>query len=83
LPLIYLFIHLKISLGAPKFLVSYFVNQFMDINTDITRSNIKVYSIDGNQINFIKINNSIDISKSDKGVYLISVDGLVLKYIYQ
>lgn len=49
----------------------------------LCRSNIKVYSMDGNQINFIKINNSIDISKIKKGVYLISIDGLVLKYVYQ
>ena len=52
-------------------------------NTDLNYSNIKIYSIEGKQINFTKTNNVIDISDNEKGVYLISIDGVVMRYVYQ
>lgn len=51
-------------------------------NTDLNHSNIKVFSIEGKQINFTKTKNVIDISNNEKGVYLISIDGEVVKYTY-
>jgi len=52
-------------------------------NTDLNYSDIKIYSIEGKQINFTKTNNVIDISDNEKGVYLISIDGVVMRYVYQ
>jgi hypothetical protein len=52
-------------------------------NTDLNKSNVKFYSIEGKQINFTQSNNVIDITDNEKGVYLISIDGLVMRYIYQ
>lgn len=53
------------------------------LNTSIVNSDINIYSIEGKQINFTKSNNVIDISDNEKGVYLISIDGIVTRYIYQ
>ena len=55
----------------------------IQLNTSIANSDINVYSIEGKQINFTKSNNVIDISDNEKGVYLISIDGIVTRYIYQ
>ena len=41
-------------------------------------SDINVYSIEGKQINFTQSNNVIDISGNEKGVYLVSIDGVVM-----
>ncbi len=55
----------------------------IQLNTSITNSDINVYSIEGKQIKFTQSNNVIDISESEKGVYLISIDGVVMRYVYQ
>ncbi|MDC0314032.1 T9SS type A sorting domain-containing protein [Flavobacteriales bacterium] len=55
----------------------------IQLNTSIVNSDINVYSIEGKQINFTKSNNVIDISDNEKGVYLISIDGVVMRYVYQ
>ena len=43
----------------------------------------KRISIEGKQINFTTSNNVIDISDNEKGVYLVSIDGIVIRYVYQ
>lgn len=55
----------------------------INLNTSIVNSDIKIYSIEGKQINFTQSINIIDISNNEKGVYLISIDGKVIKYLYQ
>ena len=55
----------------------------IQLNTSIVNSDINVYSIEGKQINFTQSNNVIDISDNEKGVYLISIDGVVTRYVYQ
>ena len=55
----------------------------IQLNTSIANSDINVYSIEGKQINFTQSNNVIDISDNEKGVYLISIDGVVTRYVYQ
>ena len=55
----------------------------IQLNTSIVNSEINVYSIEGKQINFTKSNDVIDISDNEKGVYLISIDGIVTRYVYQ
>ena len=55
----------------------------IQINSSNVNSDIKIYSIEGKQINFTQSNNVIDISNNEKGVYLISIDGKVIKYLYQ
>ena len=55
----------------------------IQLNTSIVNSDINVYSIEGKQINFTQSNNVIDISDNEKGVYLISIDGVVIRYVYQ
>ena len=55
----------------------------MQLNTSIANSDISIYSIEGKQINFTQSNNVIDISDNEKGVYLVSIDGVVIRYVYQ
>ena len=55
----------------------------IQLNTSIVNSDINVYSIEGKQINFTQSNNVIDISDNEKGIYLISIDGIVTRYVYQ
>ena len=55
----------------------------MQLKSSIANSDINVYSIEGKQINFTQSNNVIDISDNEKGVYLISIDGVVTRYVYQ
>ncbi|MDG2227826.1 MAG: T9SS type A sorting domain-containing protein [Flavobacteriales bacterium] len=55
----------------------------IQLNTSIANSDINVYSIEGKQINFTQSNDVIDISDNEKGVYLISIDGIVTRYVYQ
>jgi len=55
----------------------------IQLNTSIVNSEINVYSIEGKQINFTQSNNVIDISDNEKGVYLISIEGVVTRYVYQ
>ena len=33
--------------------------------------------------NFTQSNSAIDISDNEKGVYLVSIDGVVTRYVYQ
>ena len=55
----------------------------IQLNTSIVNSDINVYSIEGKQINFTQSNNVIDISDNEKGIYLVSIDGVVTRYVYQ
>ena len=55
----------------------------IQLNTSIVNSDINVYSIEGKQINFTQSNNVIDISENEKGVYLVSIEGVVTRYVYQ
>lgn len=55
----------------------------IQLNTSIINSDINIYSIAGKQINFTKTNNAIDISNNEKGIYLVSIDGKIVRYVYQ